>query len=75
MEKAAQEKLQRQRAKAERQKQRQQEAAAAAEAAGEVEMATADDDAPPSGGAVRKPKVKALRLKKGMKIRVRQRNT
>lgn len=59
VEKKAQEKLQKQREKAERQKQRQQQAAAAAAAA-----------VPGPVGPVKKVKVKALRVKRGMKVRV-----
>lgn len=67
MEKAAQEKLQKQREKAERKKERQ--------AIAEMEAAAPAADAAeaPAGGssrAVKKPKVKALRLKVGMKMRV-----
>lgn len=59
VERKAQEKLQKQKDKAERQKQRQQQAAAAAVAA-----------VPGPVGPVKKVKVKALRLKNGMKVRV-----
>jgi hypothetical protein len=59
VEKKAAEKLQKQKEKAERQKQRQQQAAAAAVAA-----------VPGPVGPVKKVKVKALRLKRGMKVRV-----
>jgi hypothetical protein len=64
VEKKAQEKLKKQQEKAQRQKQRQQEAAAAAEAAA-AGMAVQGPVGP-----VKKVKVKALRLKTGMKLRV-----
>lgn len=60
VERKAQEKLQKQKEKLERQKQRQQQAAAAAAAA-----------VPGPVGPVKKIKVKALKLKNGMKVRVR----
>jgi hypothetical protein len=59
VERKAQEKLQKQKEKLERQKQRQQQAAAAAVAA-----------VPGPVGPVKKIKVKALKLKNGMKVRV-----
>lgn len=64
VEKKAQDKLRKQQEKAERQKQRQQQAAAAAEAAA-AGMAVQGPVGP-----VKKVKVKALRLKTGMKLRV-----
>lgn len=67
MEKKLQEKLQRQREKTERQKERQSVAAAAA--AADSGLVGVSIPAAPVG-PVKKVKVKALRLKKGMKVRV-----